>query len=343
MKRLRFAVIGTGFWANYQIPAWFELEGIELVALYNRTRSKAEILAKKYNAPRVYDDVQVLLDKEDLDFVDIITDVDTHETFTAMAARKGVDVICQKPMAPDLASARRMVEVCARNDVNFFIHENWRWQTPIRKLKSLIGEKHIGKIFKARVTFCSAFPVFENQPFLAQLDQFIITDIGSHILDVCRFLFGEAETLIAHTATVNPQIKGEDVANVFMRMENGISCYAEMSYASILESESFPQTFVLVEGEQGSIHLTRNYEIRLTTKNGTSVVKASPPLYPWADPAYALVHSSILDCNRNILQALHGSSDAETTGTDNLETVKLVHAAYASAKAKSLITINDFA
>jgi predicted dehydrogenase len=95
MKTLRFAVIGTGFWANYQIPAWFELEGIELVALYNRTKSKAETLAEKYKVPRVYDDVQALLDNEALDFVDIITDVDTHETFTTMAARKGVHVICR--------------------------------------------------------------------------------------------------------------------------------------------------------------------------------------------------------------------------------------------------------
>ena len=44
-KDLRFAVIGTGFWANYQIPAWQELEGVELVALYDRTKAKAEGLA----------------------------------------------------------------------------------------------------------------------------------------------------------------------------------------------------------------------------------------------------------------------------------------------------------
>jgi predicted dehydrogenase len=343
MKRLRFAVIGTGFWANYQIPAWFELEGIELVALYNRTISKAETLAKKYKVPRVYDDVQELLDNEVLDFVDIITDVDTHETFTTMAARKGVQVICQKPMAPHFDSARRMLGICTTHNVNLYIHENWRWQTPVRKVKSLLDEKHIGKIFKARVTFCSAFPVFENQPFLAELDQFIITDIGSHILDVCRFLFGEVETLIAHTASINPKIKGEDVANVLMKMENGVSCYAEMSYASILEKESFPQTFLLIEGEHGSIRLTRDYEIKLTTREGTNISKASPPLYPWADPDYALVHSSILDCNRNILHALQGTSHAETTGKDNLETVRLVHAAYASAKSNSLITLNDFA
>jgi predicted dehydrogenase len=282
------------------------------------------------------------LESETLDFVDIITDVDTHALFTEMAARKGVDVICQKPMAPKLPTARKMVDLCREKDVLFFIHENWRWQAPIRKLKQLLDSGSIGKVFKARVTFCSAFPVFENQPFLAELDEFILTDIGSHILDVCRFLFGEASSLLCHTGTANPAIKGEDVANVFMKMETGVSCYAEMSYASILENDAFPQTFILIEGQSGSLHLTRDYEIRLTTKEGTGVTKAEPKLYSWLDPKYALVHSSIVDCNRNILKALQGTGEAETTGKDNLQTVRLVHAAYASAKNNQLIDMKSF-
>jgi predicted dehydrogenase len=342
MKKLRFAVIGTGFWANYQIPAWMELEGVELVALYNRTRSKAEAMARKFGVPSVYDNVQQLLATESLDFVDIITDVDTHAPFTEMAAQKGVAVICQKPMAPKLPAAQQMVDTCRNAAVPFFIHENWRWQAPIRKLKEILDAGTIGSAFKARVSFCSGFPVFENQPFLAELDEFILTDIGSHILDVCRFLFGEADTLYCRTTAVNPSIKGEDVANVFMKMQSGLVCVAEMSYASILEYEPFPQTFVLVEGSRGSVHLTRDYQIRVTTRQGTEVIKAEPAVYPWADPAYALVHASIVDCNRDILQALQGHAPAETSGTDNLETVRLVHAAYASARANQLVHVSQF-
>lgn len=339
---MKFAVIGTGFWANYQIAAWKEFPGLELVALYNRTKSKAEKFAVQFNVPNVYDDAEALIENEDLDFVDIITDVDTHAKFTALAAKKGVNVICQKPMAPKLDIATNMLRICNDANVQFFVHENWRWQAPIRKLKALLSEGVIGKVFKARVSFCSAFPVFENQPFLAELDEFILTDIGSHILDVCRFLFGEATHLYCQTSAVNPTIKGEDVANVMMRMENEVTCYAEMSYASILERESFPQTYILIEGQQGSIHLTHDYELRITKRNGTESVKAEPKMYPWLDPAYALVHSSIVDCNRDILQALQGKAAAETTGKDNLETVRLVHAAYASARQNKLIDLRNF-
>lgn len=343
MKKLKFAVLGTGFWSYYQLSGWQEVGGAVPVACYNRTLAKAEAIAAQFNIPHVYDRVEALLDRHaaELDFVDIITGVDTHAPLTLQAAQRGLHVICQKPMAPDVASGTRMVNQCREEGVQLYIHENFRWQTPLRKLKFMLDSGVIGQPFKARVSFCSAFPVFDNQPFLADLEQFILTDIGSHILDVCRFLFGEAETLYCQTNRVNPKIKGEDVANVLMRMRNGVSCYAEMSYASILEREAFPQTLVLIEGEKGSLRMGHDFVLCLSTREGTSRMACPPTVYPWADPAYSVVHASIVDCNRILLQDLQrtvfgeageGSQRVETTGKDNLETVRLVHAAQESAR-----------
>ena len=59
MGNLRFAVLGTGFWSHFQIPAWFEVGGVDLVACYNRTVSKAEAVARKFDIPRVYGDPEV--------------------------------------------------------------------------------------------------------------------------------------------------------------------------------------------------------------------------------------------------------------------------------------------
>jgi predicted dehydrogenase len=339
MQNLKFAVLGTGFWSFYQLSGWRQLTGAKPIALYNRTRSKAEDLARQFNVPHVYDQVDELLERHvhELDFVDIITDVDTHALFTEKAARAGLPVICQKPMAPDLQTARMMVDMCREAGIKFYIHENFRWQAPIRKLKEVIDSGIIGQPFKGRVSFLSAFPVFENQPFLAGLEQFILTDIGSHVLDICRFLFGEAKSLYCQTSRVNPTIKGEDVANVLLQMQSGLSCYTEMSYASILEKEAFPQTLVHVEGDKGSVVLTHDFLLKITTRKGTTITEGKPVMYPWVDPAYAVVHSSIVDCNRDILNDLQGKSNAETTGADNLETVRLVYAAYESAKNNQVV------
>ena len=109
--------------------AWQELENVECVALFNRTKSKAEDLAKRFGVPRVYDDAEELLKNEELDFIDIITDVDTHEKYTLLGAKYGVDVICQKPLAPSLEAAKRMMEVTKKAGVRFYVHENYRLPT----------------------------------------------------------------------------------------------------------------------------------------------------------------------------------------------------------------------
>lgn len=339
MQNLKFAVIGTGFWAAYQVPAWLELPGVDLIAVCDHDQPKADALARQFGVPNVYTTVDELLDRhgDELHFVDVITSVDSHAQLVAKAADRGLNVICQKPMGPDLAVARQMVNRCQRAGVRFYVHENFRWQTPIRTLKAVLNSGVIGRPFNARVSFCSAFPVFDNQPFLADLEQFILTDIGSHILDICRFLFGEAKSLYSRTNRIRSGIRGEDVANVLLTMTDDLICYAEMSYASILEREAFPQTFVSVEGECGSVVLTHNFVIKTTTRSGTEQIVASPPVYPWADPAYALVHASIVDCNRNILSDMQGTVTAETTGINNLKTVELVYAAYESAARNAVI------
>lgn len=331
MGNLRFAVFGAGFWAHFQLAGWLELDGLECVAICDPNRAKAEALAHKFGVPHVYESAEDLLNNEKLDFVDIITDVGTHASLTRLAAQHGLNVVCQKPMGRTLDEARSMLSACQDAGVQFLINENWRWQYPLRQFKRILDEGGIGKPFRARIHYCNSFPVFDNQPFLKELDQFILTDIGSHILDVARFLFGDAHNLYCQTARIHPDIKGEDVATVMMQMGAGMSVLCEMSYASLTEIEHFPQTYVYVEGDRGFLELAPDYHVRETTAEGTLIRRFEPPHYAWADPAYDLIHSSIVACQRNLLSHLKGESTAETSGEDNLKTVELIFGAYQSA------------
>jgi len=343
MEPQKFAIFGCGFWSQFQLGAWTEIEGATCVALYNRTIQKAQNLANRFNVPRVYDDPEELLKQEELDFVDIITDVDTHYRFVKLAVDHGVkNIICQKPMAPDYTTAKKMIELTTAAGVNFYIHENYRWERPIRRFKEIMDSGAIGTPFKARVSFLSGYPVFENQPFLAELDQFIITDMGSHVYDVIRFLFGECQNIWCQTKTVNPGINGEDVAVSLLNMKNGMPVYTEMSYASIVEHDAFTTLFVLAEGDKGSLYLGPDFEIRTTTPTGTESEKVSFPQYDWADPDYIVNHSAGVPINRNILDDIMGKTQAENTGKDNFETVKLVWASYDSAAKGAIINLDDF-
>ena len=331
MAELRFAILGTGFWARYQLAGWRELPGVRCVALYNRTRAKAEALAKEFGVPAVYDDPAKLFAGEQLDFVDVITGVDLHRDFVERAAAYKLPVICQKPMAPTLTDAEAMVAACQKAGVPLLINENWRWQTPLRELQKVLASGKIGKVFRGRIDYCNSFPVFDNQPALKQEERFILADMGSHIFDVARFLFGDAAWICCQTHRVHHDIKGEDVATALLQMRSGAGVTCNLSYASRVEHDRFPETFVFIEGTEGSAELGPDYWLRVTTGAGTIARRCPPPFYPWADPRYALVHSSIVDCQRNLLDGLLGRGRAETTGEDNLKTGQLVFAAYESA------------
>lgn len=201
-----------------------------------------------------------------------------------------------------------------------------------------------GPIHRARITFISSFSVFDNQPFLATLLRFILTDVGSHVLDVARFLFGEARSVYAITRRVNPRIAGEDVATVVMPMSgSGVSeptaVTVEMSYASRTEHERFPQTYLFVEGDRGSLEIGPDYLLCVTDKTGTRIMRHAPTRYAWADPAYDLVQSSMVPCIADLLAHLSGTKVAETTGADNTETVRLVFAAYDSAASGQVVRL----
>ena len=342
-RPVRFAVFGAGFWTRYQLAAWREVGGVECVAIYNRTRAKAEALARDLGIPAVYADAYALLRDVNPDFVDNITEVGGHKPLSLLCAKHRVPCICQKPMATSLKDGREMVNAFRKARTPFFVHENWRWQAPMMALRKLLGSGVIGTPFRARLTMVSGFDCWANQPALADLEQFILTDLGTHILDVARVLFGEATRLYCLTQrTLAPRVKGENVATLLLSMGTARTSVAvEMAYAKTpLEPsvrECFPQTLAFIEGPKGSLELCADYVIHLTTSRGTQITRHAPPRYAWANPAYDIAHASMVPCNAHLLAALRGEGIGETTGEDNLRTLELVFAAYESVKRNAVV------
>ena len=340
MNQRRFAIFGAGFWARCQLAAWREVGGVECVAIYNRSRAKAEAFARDLGVPAVYDDAEKLLRELKPDFVDNITEIGGHMPLSLLCAKHRIPCICQKPMAASLKDAREMVAAFAKAKTAFFVHENWRWQTPMRALIDTLRSGVIGTPFRARFTMISGFDVWANQPALRELPQFILTDLGTHILDTARACFGEARSLYCQLhRTLAPDVKGDNVATLLLSMgEAKTSVVIELGYAKTpLERESFPQTLAFVEGPLGSIEVTGDYWLRVTTKKGTQSRRHAPPRYAWADPRYDISQSSMVPCHRDLLAALRGETPGETTGADNLKTLELVFGAYESARRDAVV------
>ena len=340
MANLRCAVFGTGFWSLYQIPAWHEVGGVDIVACYNRTVARAEAVAQRFGIPKVYGNPEELLQNEELDFIDIITEVPAHEPLVLLAAKYKVPVICQKPMAASYESARRMVDACREAGIPFFVHENYRWQAPVRAAKQIVEAGRIGRIFRGRFQFAHELPEFawQNQPLLKQLEKLVIADQGSHQLDLARFFMGEARSIYCQHRAVRRDIAGEDVASIALQMDDAI-CNVELTFVTKTEGKHFPETTFLLEGTKGTLELRPDFWIHLTTAEGTLINRYPPPRYSWADPAYDVNHASMVPLHQNFLHALRTGEPPENTGEDNLKTMQLVYAAYESAARNQVVTL----
>ena len=336
---LRGALIGCGFFAANHLHAWRDVEGAAIVALCDRDQERLDATASAFGITARYTDAARMLEAERLDFVDIATTLPSHRPLVELAARHKVPAICQKPFAASRDDARAMTDAAASAGVPLMVHENFRWQTPLLAVRRVLDAGRIGQPFWGRVSFRSAYDVFSGQPYLAQGERFIIEDLGIHLLDVARFLFGEVTHLTARTTRVNPAIRGEDVATMLMAHAGGVTSVVDCSYATRQETEPFPETLVEIDGSAGSLRLDQGYRMSITDGAGTTTQDASPPLLPWASRPWHNIQESVLNIQRHWVECLRTGRQPATSGRDNLRTLDLVWASYSSAAAGTTVEL----
>jgi predicted dehydrogenase len=331
MSNFRGALIGCGFFSINHLHGWRGVEGASIVAICDRNTATLAAVGDQFDISARYSDAQTLFAKEKLDFVDIATTAPTHRPLVEMSAQRGIAVICQKPFAPSMEDARAMVAACESSGATLMVHENFRWQSSIQALRAEIDRRAIGKLFWGRVSFRSSFDVFSGQPYLAKGKRFIIEDLGIHSLDIARFLFGDVRSLTARTTRVNSAIRGEDVATMMLDHESGVTSIVDCSYATRQSVEPFPQTLVEIDGSDGTLRLNVGYELIVTNRNGAQRRDVSPRLLPWAKRPWHNIQESVQTIQQHWVNCLRERREPATSGRDNLKTLALVEAAYASA------------
>jgi predicted dehydrogenase len=339
MAVIRGALIGCGFFAVNQMHAWSNLEGAEIGAICDQNPQRLKVIGDQFGIERRYTDAAEMFKDGGFDFVDIATTVRSHRPLVEMAAAHKLPAICQKPFAPTLADAKAMVKACRDAGVPLMIHENFRWQTPIQAVRASLDAGTIGMPFWGRFSFRSSYDVFSGQPYLAEGERFIIEDLGIHTLDIARYILGDVTALTARTKRVNPKIKGEDVATILLDHESGATSIVDVSYASKLATEPFPQTLIEIDGSKGSLRLGEGYRLEVTNGAGTTVADVSPKLLYWASRPWHNIQESVFAIQKHWIDRLQSGDETSTSGADNLKTFALVEAAYASASSRQPVDI----
>jgi D-apiose dehydrogenase len=341
MAVLRGALIGCGFFAINHLHGWRDAKGAEIVAICDPSADRLHRAGEQFGIAARYADAADMLARETLDFVDIATTAASHRALAELAASHGLAVVCQKPFAPRLADAKAIVAACDRAGVALMVHENFRWQSPMQKVKTILDAGDIGEVFWGRVSFRSAYDVFSGQPYLAEGERFIVEDLGIHALDIARFLFGDVLNVSARIKRVNPNIKGEDVATMLLDHGQGVASVVDCSYATHSEQDLFPQTLLEVDGSKGSLRLGANYQLVLTANGKTAKLDVSPPLLPWASRPWHNIQESVALIQQHWVDCLARGVVPQTSGHDNLKTLALVEAVYQSAASGQTISLES--
>lgn len=339
MTELKGALIGCGFFAINQMHAWTDVEGARITAICDRDPERLKVVGDQFGIDRRYSDAEALFADGGFDFVDIATTAESHRALVEMAARSNIPAICQKPFAKTLSDAKAMVEACRHAGVALMIHENFRWQTPIQAVRKALDAGAIGTPFWGRFSFRSGYDVFSGQPYLAKGERFIIEDLGIHTIDIARYILGDVRSITARTKRVNPKIKGEDVATILLDHENGATSVVDVSYATKLSKEPFPETLIELDGSEGTIRLTQGYGLQVTSAEGTTTTDVSPKLLAWASRPWHNIQESVHAIQQHWVDQLKRGAEHSTSGADNLKTFALVEAAYDSAARAQTIDV----
>jgi len=338
---LRVGVIGCGFFAENHLAAWQHMPDVTLIAVCDLDSAKAQSAAERYGAKLVFASARDMLDSGEVDFVDIATTMRSHVELVELAAARRIPVIVQKPLAPTHAECLAIIETCKAAGVPLMVHENTRFLKPVRRAQEIIASNALGKINWGRVAFRTGHNIYGKQPYLAHEDHFVILDLGVHMLDVARYLFGDATRLYCQSQSVKPGIRGEDLATIMLQHESGVTSVVECSYASPIDPDPFPELTLQIEGTQGSLRLDPNYRLSVHSGGETVTHDVSPTMFPWSTVPWHGTQESVFAIQRHWVECLRAGKPVETSGADSRKTYDLVFGAYTSARTGQSVSMTS--
>lgn len=219
---IRVAVIGTGFGATVHIPALKYLPDTDVVAVCSRRSERARAIALEHNIPRQLTDFRELMRLDEIDAVAIAAPPYLHHQMALAAIEAGKHVLCEKPMARNLAESRDMVKMAQDAGLATMVNHEFRFLPLRARVKELIDDGYIGEPQAATMTFFRsnlADPASRPFGWLMERDKAggMLGATGSHHVDALRWWFGEITAVAGATATMikrRPIPQSEEMATV---------------------------------------------------------------------------------------------------------------------------------
>jgi D-apiose dehydrogenase len=329
---LKVAVAGTGYFSQFHFDGWARLPEVKLVAVCSLDPAGLVDAAARYLIPRQFAEVGAMLDATEPDLLDIVTPPAAHRSILEEAARRGVGVICQKPLGGELASARAMVRIAEEAGITFIAHENFRFQPWYREARRLIDQGALGEMqnvgFRLRPGDGQGPRAYlERQPYFQRMPRFLIHETAIHMIDTFRFLLGEMSGVFARLRRLNPHIEGEDAGLVLFDFASGAAGVFDGNRLVdfVADDPRLTMGEMLLEGAGGTLRLDGFGRLWLKPHKGAERAHA----YEWQNRGYG--GDSVRALQRHVVAHLLDGAPLENTGAAYLRNLEIEEAIYRSA------------
>ncbi len=213
MKNIKVGMIGYKFMGKAHSHAYRDLPLFfpntvhpEMKVICGRNAEGVAEAAKQFGWEEHTTDWRALIQREDIDLIDINAPSDVHKEITIAAAKAGKHVFCEKPLALTLEDSREMLEVVEAAGVKHMVGFNYRFAPAVMLARKLIDEGQLGDIYHYRAWFLQDWLVDPNFPLAWRLQKEIAGsgshgDLGAHLIDLAHYLIGDMTEVIGMSET----------------------------------------------------------------------------------------------------------------------------------------------
>jgi predicted dehydrogenase len=334
MRKLRIAVVGTGYIADYHVRGLLARPDVEITAVAAATKNSVELFAKRYNINGVLTpDALTLVDRDDIDAVIISTPNKFHAPYALAFLEGGKDVFLEKPMAMDAAEGQAIIRLAEKTGRLVMVGHMWRFDEEVNALRKQVLAGRLGEIVRTK-----GYGIHVNwgpEGWFTKKDLAgggALIDMGVHAIDTVRYLLGDPDPVrvYAEITTRYGSYDVDDTAIVVITWNNGTVSVVESGWwhphadgpeaaTRLFGTKGYGSVFpTLVRDMQGKERDITPAGMRKTEHCDQSI--------------YTKQMEHFVSC---ILERKMPSPGAE----EGLTVMKIVEAAYRSAEDKTLVKL----
>ncbi len=256
MKTLKFALIGCGRIASRHSRILTSIPEARLTAVCDINPEKAKAFSHQFEVPW-YTDFRKMLEREEIDVVDILTPSGTHGKIALEAIRRfNKHILVEKPIALLLSEARQMVEVANQRGLHLITVVQNRFNLPVVKLRKALEAGRFGKLIlgSARLYWCRRQDYYEADPWRGTwaMDGGVLANQACHYVDMLQWMMGPVKSVFAKANRSLINMEAEDTIVAVLKFESGALGTIE---ATVCARPKDLEGSLTIIGEKGTVEL----------------------------------------------------------------------------------------